>query len=81
MSWEPVEVIHPYLTDASAHALEHLRVNSGAILDDGWCVVHLADAKPHGWSQKQFAGHLANLERFGLYRPAAPGYGAVRLND
>ena len=61
------------LTEATAHALELLRVNSESTRteEDGtvWGTVYLDNAIPHGWSKHQFAGHLSDLKAKGLYQP------------
>jgi hypothetical protein len=75
----------PEITEATAHVLEMLRVNSGvAVTQDGesWAPVYLDDAKPRGWSKQQFAGHLSDLKAAGLYRPTRiSNLGSVRLED
>jgi len=72
------------LTDATAHVLEMLRVNSEAVdVYDGeeWGTVYLDNAIPHGWSRHQFAGHLSDLKANGLYRPTAfKEFGEVKLD-
>ena len=46
-----------------------------------WGSVYLDNAKPHGMTRHQFAGHLGYLETLGLYRSQGDGYfGAVRLD-
>ena len=71
------------LTEATAHALELLRVNSeSTVTRDGheWGMVYLDNAIPHGWSKHQFAGHLSDLKANGLYRPTSDShFGEVKL--
>lgn len=74
------------LTEATAHALELLRVNSESecTRSDGsrWGMVYLDNAVPRGWSKHQFAGHLSDLKANGLYRPTSDSaFGEVRLED
>lgn len=72
------------LTDATAHVLEMLRVNSESTeVYDGeeWGMVYLDNAIPRGWSKHQFAGHLSDLKANGLYRPTAYSeFGEVKLD-
>ena len=73
------------LTEATAHALELLRVNSESIRteEDGtvWGTVYLDNAIPHGWSKHQFAGHLSDLKANGLYQPTCyREFGEVKLD-
>ncbi len=72
------------LTEATAHALELLRVNTENTVEhkDGtvWGMVYLDNARPHGWSRHQFAGHLSDLKSNGLYRQTSdPHFGEVKL--
>lgn len=71
------------LTEATAHALELLRVNTENTIerDDGvWGMVYLDNAIPHGWSRHQFAGHLSDLKKNNLYRQTNdPDFGEVKL--
>lgn len=71
------------LTEATAHALELLRVNSESTWerDNGvWGMVYLPNAIPHGWSKHQFAGHLSDLKKNGLYMQTSdPYFGEVKL--
>ncbi|MEY5060829.1 MAG: hypothetical protein RIS45_750 [Planctomycetota bacterium] len=72
------------LTEATAHVLELLRVNSESTeVHDGeeWGMVYLDNAIPHGWSKHRFAGHLSDLKSNGLYRPTAYSeFGEVKLD-
>lgn len=67
-----MEIDMTNLTEATAHVLELLRVNSESTSHhaDGsvWGTVYLDNAIPHGWSKHQFAGHLSDLKKNGLYR-------------
>jgi len=71
------------LTEATAHALELLRVNSESTCtraDGDWGMVYLDNAVPHGWSKHQFAGHLSDLKKNGLYRQTSDShFGEVKL--
>ena len=75
------------LTEATNHALEILRVNSEntSTHKDGsrWGMVYLDNAVPRGWSKNQFAGHLGDLTKQGLYRPLSGDgcFGEVKLED
>ena len=72
------------ITEASAHALELLRVNTENTIkrEDGvWGMVYLDNARPRGWSRHQFAGHLSDLKANGLYRQTNdPDFGEVKLD-
>jgi hypothetical protein len=71
------------LTEATAHALELLRVNSESTCtraDGDWGMVYLDNAIPYGWSKHQFAGHLSDLKKNGLYRQTSDShFGEVKL--
>ena len=74
------------LTEATAHVLEMLRVNSESTRTekDGtrWGTVYLDNAVPHGWSKHQFAGHLSDLKANGLYcQTYYPEFGEILLED
>jgi hypothetical protein len=74
------------MTEATAHLLNMLRVNSENTVtsEDGsrWGQVYLDNAIPHGWTRHQFAGHLSDLKKQGLYRPQYDNYfGDVKLED
>jgi len=73
------------MTDATAHVLNMLQVNCEITRKDAdgeWGSVYLDNAKPHGWSKHQFAGHLADLKKLGLYYPSdSSAFGWVKLGD
>jgi len=81
-----LEIDMTNLTEATAHALELLRVNSESTCtrEDGsrWGMVYLDNAVPYGWLKHQFAGHLSDLKSNGLYRPTSnSSFGEVKLED
>jgi hypothetical protein len=72
------------MTEATAHVLEMLRVSSESTRTDAdgteWGTVYLDNAIPNGWSKHQFAGHLSDLKKQGLYLPTFyPEFGEVKL--
>jgi hypothetical protein len=80
-----MEIDMTNLTEATAHALELLRVNSESTCTEAdgtvWGMVYLDNAVPHGWSKHQFAGHLSDLKSNGLYRPTYDdAFGEVKLD-
>jgi len=77
-------VTNMQMTDATAHVLNILQVNceSTDVSPEGlWGVVYLDNAIPRGWTKHQFAGHLADLKKLGLYRPMDQYFGRVKLED
>jgi len=72
------------LTDASAHLLNILQVNTESTdtgPDGRWGIVYLDNAVPRGWSKHQFAGHLSDLKKAGLYKQIDGDFGRVKLED
>jgi len=72
------------ITEASAHVLNLLQVSCEATEtgpDGSWGIVYLDNAIPHGWTKHQFAGHLSDLKKSGLYKQMDGDFGKVKLED